>query len=363
MDRMALKSFAALFSIVFSSATALAGYTNFESAHVHPIAVAGDRLLVVNTPDARLEVFDIELDGSLTHATSIQVGLEPVTVVARTSTEAWVVNNLSDTVSVVDLGAGMGSGAVVRTLDTGDEPTDVVFNATHAFVAVSQEDAVKRFNLGNLDAAPDVIPVFARDIRALAVSADGSKVFAVPFRSGNLTTVVHANVVFGNNANLNAARLAALGLSDITCSTPPPAYPPLPPGITRNPTLTDPPPGTDPQVGLIVGWNDTAGQWQDEAGSNWNDCLPYRLPDYDLFEIDAGSLAVSEVSGLGTLLFDVSVQPVTGKVWVANTDARNLVRFEHPNGLGGHLVDNRLSVYDTAPPNDLDVVDLKRPWW
>ena len=44
-----------------------ADYTNFESSHVHPLDLtpAGDRLLAVNTPDALLEIYTIEPDGSL----------------------------------------------------------------------------------------------------------------------------------------------------------------------------------------------------------------------------------------------------------------------------------------------------------
>src|SRR5262249_61650053 len=102
---------------------------------VHPIALtpSGGRLLVVNTPDALLEVFTVAPDGSLVTRQAIPVGLEPVSVRARTDTEAWVVNHLSDTVSIVDL----GTGSVVRTLAVGDEPDDVVFASGKAFVAVS----------------------------------------------------------------------------------------------------------------------------------------------------------------------------------------------------------------------------------
>ena len=340
---------------------AWATYTNFESSHVHPIDLtpSGAKLLAVNTPDARLEIFDIQPDGSLVAAPSIQVGLEPVTVVARSDTEAWVVNNLSDTVSVVNL----TTGAVVKTLVAGDEPTDVAFTSTHAFVAVSQEDAVKRFDLNDLDAAPDVIPLSGRDVRALAVSGNAQDIYAVALRSGNRTTVVNAKVIFGpNNSNLNTARLTALDLTDINCSTTPPLYPPLPTGIARNPALLDPPASTNPvdfpPVGLIVAWDEASGQWRDEDGSNWNDCLTYRLPDWDLFIIDASSLAVTEVAGMGTSLLDVSVNPANDRVYIANTDARNDVRFEHPDGVGGHVVDNRLAIYDPGPPVDLDIVDL-----
>ena len=100
-------------------------YVNFEAPHVHPIAVTGSRLLVVNTPDARLEVFTIGSNGVLTREASIPVGLEPVSVLARSASEAWVANHLSDTVTIVDLDAG----TAVRTLHVGDEPTDIAFAA------------------------------------------------------------------------------------------------------------------------------------------------------------------------------------------------------------------------------------------
>src|SRR2546425_6170554 len=84
---------------------ARAQYVNFESSQVHPIALtpSGGKLLVVNTPDALLEVFTVLPGGGLTPPVSIPVGLEPVSVVPRTDTEAWVVNHLSDTISIVDL--------------------------------------------------------------------------------------------------------------------------------------------------------------------------------------------------------------------------------------------------------------------
>src|SRR6185503_13210037 len=131
---------------------ARAAYVNFESSHVHPLDLtpSGARLLAVNTPDALLEVFTVQADGTIRAQRSIPVGLEPVTVVARTDSEAWVVNTLSDTVSIVDLDLG----TVTRTLAVGDEPTDVVFASGRAFVAVSQEDAVKVFSIADLTLPP-----------------------------------------------------------------------------------------------------------------------------------------------------------------------------------------------------------------
>lgn len=343
--------------VFLASGSVLASYTNFEVSHVHPIDLtpSGGRLLVVNTPDAVLEVFTVLPSGDLARERSIQVGLEPVTVAARTDTEAWVVNNLSDTVSIVDLNLGI----VVQTLAVGDEPTDVVFAQGKAFVAVSQEDVVKAYNLSNLGASPAWIEIFSRDVRALAVSNDAQKVYAVTLRSGNQTTSVSTNAVFPGQGGLtfNQPILDFFNLRNLDCASTPPPPPPLPAGIVRNPALPGP---TDPRVSLIVRWNRQDGKWIDEAGQDWTLCLPYRLPDHDLFIIDAANPTAGGavlVDHLGTSLFEVSVHP-SGRIYVPNTDARNFVRFEHPLGLRGHPVDNRLAVVDPANNNQTTLIDL-----
>ena len=58
----------------------------------------GSLLFVVNTPDNTLEIFDVGV-GGLTFSASVPVGMEPVSVAARTNDEVWVVNHLSDSVS------------------------------------------------------------------------------------------------------------------------------------------------------------------------------------------------------------------------------------------------------------------------
>src|SRR5262245_19719331 len=77
-------------------------FIEFESGHVRPIALSpdGTRLFAVNTPNATLEIFNVTASG-LTFAGRVPVGLEPVAVAARSNTEVWVVNHLSDSVSVV----------------------------------------------------------------------------------------------------------------------------------------------------------------------------------------------------------------------------------------------------------------------
>lgn len=337
-------------------APALADYLNFESSQVHPIVLtpSGARLLAVNTPDALLEVFAVAADGSLSSQAAIPVGLEPVTVAARTDSEAWVVNRISGTISIVDLDRAM----TVRTLPAGIEPTDVVFANNKAFVAVSHEDTVMVFDLVNLATPPVPVPIFGRFPRALASSLDGKQVYAVVLDSGNQTAVVNANIVAANTSNLDPTRLSALGLNDMKCASPPPAYPPLPPGVFRNPALTDPAPPQQPPVSLIVQWDRTTGAFKDEAGQDWSKCLPFRLPDHDLFVIDTVSLAVTAVDHLGTTLFDVSVNPGNGRIYVPNTDARNFVRFELPEGVRGHMVDNLLSVVDPGASNAVMRIDL-----
>src|SRR5215831_4334636 len=54
-------------------------FVHFESAHVHPACMtpSGDRLLVVNTPDNRLSVFDLS-GGTPSRIGEIFVGMEPV---------------------------------------------------------------------------------------------------------------------------------------------------------------------------------------------------------------------------------------------------------------------------------------------
>ncbi|MGH9905463.1 MAG: YncE family protein, partial [Pyrinomonadaceae bacterium] len=99
-------------------------FKNFESPQVHPLALTpdGTRLLAVNSPNATLSVFQL-VSGSPVLTAEIPVGFEPVSVAARNNREAWVVNWMSDSVSIVDL----TTGNVVRSFDVGDEPTDVIF--------------------------------------------------------------------------------------------------------------------------------------------------------------------------------------------------------------------------------------------
>ncbi len=342
-------------AIMLAPTPLLASAPNLESFQVHPLALtpSGGRLLAVNTPDATLDVFTVGATGIPVREKSIRVGLEPVSVTPRTNSEAWVVNSLSDSVSVVDLDAGI----VTRTLRVGDEPSDVAFAGGRAFVTITGEDQILVFNLSDLSLPPAVISIFGDSPRALAVSPDGTSVYCAVLNSGNQTTVIQASNANGLDPDVDIDRLNALGLNDVRCTSPVPPLPPLPPGITRNPDLTDPADGI-PRVSVVTKWNPTLLRWEDEAGQSWSQCLPYRLPDNDLFVINASTLAVTAVRQLGTTLFDVAVHPVNGRIYVPHTEARNFVRFEHPLGVSGHVVDNRMAVVAPAPSFSVTLVDL-----
>ena len=72
--------------------------------------------------------------GALSFVGDVPVGVDPVSLAVRPGTnEVWVVNHLSDTVSVVDAAARR----VVATLAVGDEPTDVAFARGRAFVSLA----------------------------------------------------------------------------------------------------------------------------------------------------------------------------------------------------------------------------------
>ena len=211
------------------------GFRNFESPQVHPLAVTpdGKRLLAVNSPENRLSVFQLT-GGAPVLTAEIPVGLEPVSVAARSDREAWVVNWLSDSVSVVDL----VTGNVTQSFDVGDEPTDVLFAGAgngKAFVCVSGLMQVKVFDAAApTSSAPQVVQVRGKQPRSLARDAAGSRVFVSVFESGNQTAVVPEPVVTRNGGLPSPQPAMAAGL--------PPA----------------------PRTGLVVKWNGTG--WVDERG-------------------------------------------------------------------------------------------------
>ena len=64
-----------------SRTTGTTDFVHFESPHVHPaeLTPSGDRLVVVNTPDSRITVFDVS-DSIPVRTGEVFVGLEPVSL-------------------------------------------------------------------------------------------------------------------------------------------------------------------------------------------------------------------------------------------------------------------------------------------
>jgi YVTN family beta-propeller protein len=287
-------------------------FVHFESSQVHPLALTpdGTKLLAVNTPDNRLAIFDVT-GASPVKIGDVPVGMEPVSVCARTNGEAWVVNSLSDDVSIVDLNVLN----VTATIRVGDEPSDVVFAGSpqRAWVSVSQEDAIKLYDPANLGAAPTVVNVAARWPRSLSVSPDGSK--------------VECAIFFSNHRSMSLTEAQA---GDSLPSPNPPMSASLP---------------AAPKVGLIVHYN--GAHWVDETGKWWDSKVPFKLDLVELVEFDANTHATTKTTGdIATILMGTSVNPVNGTTAVTGTYARTEVRFE-PN-LKGHLTETRLGLVPTS---------------
>lgn len=332
-------------------------WTNWETPPVHPLDITpdGNTLLSVNLPDARLEVFDIT-GGVPEHLMSVPVGIDPASVRARTNTEAWVVNTLSDSVNVVDL----ANGNVRATLPVGDEPRDVIFAGSpeRAFVSVGTDNEVWVFDPANLAAVPQVVEIFGEEPRALARSADGTEVYVAIFDSGNGSTILGGG---GDGGTLGFPPNVVNNLSSPYSGTNPPPNdganfePPIAPGLP-----------TPPGVGLIVR-KDAAGAWLDDNGADWTNQVSgpqafqsgriagWDLPDHDVAVIDTATLAVSYVDRLMTTNMVLAVHPVSGNLTVVGTEATNEIRFE-PN-LKGTFV--RVHLAMAAPDNTATtLVDL-----
>ena len=327
--------------LVTAATVAAQPFVNWESPHVHPLTLTpdGQRLLAVNTPDGRLEVFDLTATTpSAVH--SIPVGLDPVTVRARDNQEAWVVNHVSDTVSIVDL----ATATVRATLRTLDEPADVVFagDPERAFVSCSQANTIQVFDPTNLSAPPVEIVLGAEDPRALAVSADGRKVLVAIFESGNRTTGLRGRlVVDGQEINPVGHPAGPYGGQN----PPPNAGAGFEPEIVPDylPGGATPAPG----VALIVR-QASDGSWRDDNGADWSDFVDgplapvgfrpegWQLLDRDVAVIDVETLEVDWVGGLMNVDMALAVNPASGVVSVVGTEATNEIRFE-PNLKGRFL--------------------------
>src|SRR6201999_3344071 len=169
------------------------------------------------------------------------------------------VNHLSDSVSVIKLDDDGDGGRVERTLLVGDEPRDIVFAGPghhRAFITTAHRGqnipfdpqfttpGVGRADVWVFDAGAlgsslggsplTIVTLFTDTPRALAVTPDGTRVYAAGFHTGNQTTSI-SEAVLPDGCGADGA-----------------------PGPATNANL-DP----APDVGTIVKWN----------GAHWLDAL------------------------------------------------------------------------------------------
>jgi len=352
----------------------------FDSGHVRPLTLSpdGSRLFAVNTPDNTLEIFSVG-GGGLTFQSSVPVGMEPVAVAARNDDEVWVVNHLSDSVSIVDVS---GVPEVVRTLLVGDEPRDIVFagsGGNRAFISTAHRgqhrthssisgvfgggnpadprlttEGIDRSDVWVFDATSlgstvggtpvDVLTFFSDTPRALAT--DGTTVYVAAFLSGNQTTVVNEVNVPNGFASGCSGGGQGQGV-------------PMPDDNANGDSA--------PETGIIIKFD--GADWVDAQGCTWNHVPPIStgmtLPDSDVFAVDADTLTQGTIwSGVGTVLFNMAINPNSGKVYVTNIESPNDVRFEGPGVHGGstvqgHLSESRVTILDPSGPS-LDVQHLNQ---
>ncbi len=279
-----------------------AAFANLEASQTNPIRLSADgtRLFAVNTANNSLSVFDVAQPRSPRLIVEIPVGTGPVSVNAHTDDEAWVVNQASNSVSV----ASVSKGIVTDTIRTGagSEPMDVVFaGPNQAYISCSRNNQIAVFDV-TTHALIRNLPVFGASPRALAVSPDGNTVYAAFAISGNATTIIP---------------------DFLAPPQPPPTNKKLP---------------TPPQVALIVAASD----------SQWSSYITFKMPDNDVVRIATGvsPTVAGYYSGVGTINLGIAVNPVTGDLFVANTDALNLTFFQ-PR-LRGHWVNNRITRIQVA---------------
>ena len=333
-------------------------YVNWENHPVHALDISPDnnRLAIAHTADNRVQIFAIDM-GYPVALGHIKVGIDPVSVRFNGNDEIWVVNHISDSITIVDF----VTKKVKATLMTKDEPFDVVFANNKAFVSCSQANQVMVYDLNDLTKTATIVDIMAEDPRAMTVNNDGSKVYIASFESGNKSTILAGGIdeqdgtlgfpfnpvnrdetpYQGQNPPFNAIN----GFSP-----------------AMNPQLPTP-----PKVSLIVKQN-KQGLWLDDNGKDWSDMISgenaemsgrlvgWKLLDHDITVINTQDLSISYISGLMNIGMAIDFNRAKNQITMVGTDATNEIRFE-PN-LNGTFIRVKLAITTENNPQNPDVLDL-----
>ena len=257
------------------------GHPQFLSPHFKPIALHRDALFVANTPADTVDVIDTKTGRFIKR---IPVGIDPVSIAIRPDgKEAWVSNHISDSVSVIDTDPSSPSHlhviATVQDFDPKtratkfDEPVGIAFaNNKKAYVALSSENKIAVIDIASRKVTKH-LSIPAQDPRAITVR--NGKLFVLPFESNNKTQLSGGYKIDGDLVTFDAHQHS----------------------IAHNNILS---------LGHVL------------------DIIKHpRVPDKDLFVFDTETdRLVETVDTLGTLLYGLTTDS-RGKVFIAQTDARN----------------------------------------
>ena len=281
------------------------------SPHSSPIAISDGRVFVVNTPADTVDVIDAASQAVIAR---ISVGIDPVSIAVRPDgNEVWVSNHVSDSVSVIDTNPASATHlqvvATVQDLDSAtkatrfDEPVGIAFASnSKAYVALSSENQIAVIDVATRRIS-NRLTITAQDPRAIAVR-DG-RLYVIPFESNNQTQISGCvGPLDGDLCTFDATEHV----------------------ITNNNVLS---------LFAVV------------------DIVKHpQIPDRDLYVFDTTTdQLVQVVDTLGTLLYGIAVDS-TGRVFVAQADARN-----DSNGRAGTLGDGLVEMENRAFLNQVTSVD------
>ena len=262
---------------------------NADSPHARPIALLPDESLVyvVNTPADTVDVIDTATRRIVAR---INVGIDPVGVAVRPDgREVWVTNHISDSVSVIDADPNSPTRhqvlATVQEFDAEtrstrfDEPVGIAFAGNDkAYVALSSSNRIAIVDV-SARTVTGHLRISAQDPRAIAVRGD--RLYVLPFESNNQTQLSGCNPE---------------NIDGHLCTF-------------------------DAQKHVV---NAPGGAAQSLSTGYVSDIVKHpRIPDRDLYVFDTSTDELLEVvNGVGTLLYGIAVDSA-GRVFVAQTDARN----------------------------------------
>jgi DNA-binding beta-propeller fold protein YncE len=319
-----------------------AGAQLFESPQADALVLSpdGTQLFQALTTMGKVRVINTN---QLVSGAVIDVGIDPVSLAVRPDgSELWVANHVSDSVNVISLVPGPTQYMVVETIqavDTAnlitdfDEPVGIAFASNaKAYVALSSRNQIAVIDT-NTYSVTDLLAINAQEPRAMVVR--NGRLFVPAFESGNRSEL---SSCFGE-PNPNDPQ-CTFNFQQVN--------------FAQNPQLVGLETDGDP---ILV---DIAAD-------------PI-VPDRDLFVFDtATDQLVDVVDSIGTLLYGVAVDS-SGKVFISQTDARNLVNGRA--GTQGHGLadlDNRIFLnqigvaipggggWNAAPPIELEPLPPAQP--